>query len=85
LGLYAFSHFLFYPLLIVAAIFFNWQLALIVFGVRFIVQQFVFYPVTKKLDEKDLYPWMLIFDIGMFFYYLFFAISLLKKPRVAWK
>jgi hypothetical protein len=85
LGLYAFTHFVFYPLLIAAAIFFNWQWALIVFGVRFIVQQIVFYPVSKKLDEKDLYPWMLIFDIGMFFYYLFFAISLLKKPRVAWK
>jgi glycosyltransferase involved in cell wall biosynthesis len=85
LGLYAFSHFMFYPLLIASAIFFNWQLALIVFFVRFIVQQIVFLPVTKKLDEKDLYPWMLFFDIGMFFYYLFFAISLFKKPRVAWK
>ena len=85
LGLYAFSQFIFYPLMILSALLFNWQLVLVVFGVRFVVQQIVFYPITKKLDEKDLFPWMLIFDIGMFFYYLFFAISLIKKPRVAWK
>jgi len=84
LGLYAFSHFVFFPLLIITAIFINWQLALLVFGIRFIVQQVILYPVCKKLDEKDLYPWILLFDIGMFFYYLVFAIAIIKKPRAAW-
>ncbi len=85
LGLYSFSHFLFYPLLVTVILFFNWQLALIVFGVRFLFQAFIFYPVTKKLDEKDLDPLFLFFDVWMFFYYLLFSLALIKKPGKQWK
>jgi cellulose synthase/poly-beta-1,6-N-acetylglucosamine synthase-like glycosyltransferase len=82
---YSLSHFLFYPLLATAIIFFNWQWALLVFITRFIVQAFVFYPAMKKLDENDLYPSFLLFDIWMFFYYFIFATTLIKKPEAGWK
>lgn len=85
LGLYSFSHFLFYPLLAATIVLVNWQFAAMAFGVRFLVQLLVLYPVTKKLQEKDLFPFFLIFDIGMFFYYLFFAFALIKKPGQQWK
>ena len=85
LGLYSFSHFLFYPLLTASIIFFNWQWALTVFGVRFLVQLFVMYPVMKKLNEQDLLPLILFFDIWMFFYYLLFSFALLQKSKQEWK
>ncbi len=85
LGLYSLSHFLFYPSFIAAMIFFNWQITLIVFGIRFLMQAFILYFITKKLDEKDLFPSFLLFDVWMFFYYLIFSVALCKKPRVQWK
>jgi glycosyltransferase involved in cell wall biosynthesis len=85
LGLYAFSHFIFYPLFIVSILFYNWEEALIVFGIRFLVQGIVLFKVTKKLDEKDLFPLYLILDIWMFFYYLLFSTAILKKPKGTWK
>jgi glycosyltransferase involved in cell wall biosynthesis len=84
LGLYSFSQFIFYPLLIVSAIFYNWELSLAIFGLRFIVQAFVFFRSMKKLNEADLWPWFLLFDIWMFFYYIIFAPTLWKKPRASW-
>lgn len=85
LGLYSFTHFLFYPLLVTDILFYNWQYALIVFGVRFLIQAVVLYPGMKKLNEKDLYPWFLFIDIWMFFYYLIFVPSIFKKPKKQWK
>jgi len=85
LGVYSLSHFLFYPLLAASIIFFNWKLALIVFGVRFLIQAIVLYPCLKKLDEKDLYPAFLFFDIWMFFYYIIFSPVLIRKPKQSWK
>src|SRR6516164_2766833 len=41
LGLYSTTHFLFYPLFI-ASLFFNWELALIVFGIRLLLQGFIY-------------------------------------------
>lgn len=84
LALYSFSQFMFYPLLILAAIFYNWQLALAVFAARLLLQAFVFFKAMQKLDEADLWPFFLFFDIWMFFYYIIFAPSLWKKPRVSW-
>lgn len=85
LGLYAFSHFAFYPLLIISLIFYSWKLSLIVFGIRLILQAAVYYPAMKKLNEKDLFPLFLFFDIWMFFYYLIFSVALIKKPKMGWK
>ena len=85
LGFYSFSHFVFYPLFILSLIFFNWQWALLVFAVRFLLQLFIFYPVAKKLNEKDIYPLFLLFDIWMFFYYLIFSFALFRKPAREWR
>jgi len=84
LALYSISQFLFYPLLIASAVFYNWELSLIVFGVRLILQAWIFHKAMKKLNESDLWPLFLFFDIWMFFYYIIFAPSLWKKPRVSW-
>ena len=84
LGLYTLSQFLFYPLFTVSILFYGWQYALIVFGIRFIVQAVVYYFCMKKLQEKDLYPWFLFLDIWMFFYYIIFSVALIKKPKSGW-
>jgi hypothetical protein len=84
LGLYTITQFLFYPLLAVSLIFYNWQWALIVFGTRFLIQAVIFYFAMKKLDEKDLWPWFLFFDLWMFFYYIIFAPALIRKARNKW-
>lgn len=86
LALYAFSHFIFYPLFIASLILFNWKLALIVFGIRFIVHTIISWMAMDKLEEKDLRPWWLLLDLWMFVYYLLFAASLWKKPKAPnWK
>ena len=84
LGLYSFSHFLYYPALIASLILFDWRAALIVFGIRFLVQAFVFYKSMEKLGEKDLFPWWWLFDIWMFAYYIIFAPTLWRKPNPNW-
>ncbi len=85
LGLYSLSHFLFFPLLITAVAFYNWQWSLLVFSIRFIIQLIILYPCMKRLNEKDLFPFLLLLDIWMFFYYFIFSITLLLKPRASWK
>ncbi|MEO7524427.1 MAG: glycosyltransferase [Ferruginibacter sp.] len=85
LGLYAVSHFLFYPLLVSACLFYNWQYALIIFGIRLILQAIVYWKCLHKLGEKDLFPMFLLFDLWMFFYYFIFAPALVKKPKPTWK
>ena len=84
LGLQAFSLFAVYPLLIINILFCNWWLALSVYGVRLLVQAIVYYKTMKKLNEADLFPFFILFDIGLFFYYLFFLPAIWKKPRKTW-
>ncbi len=85
LGLYSLSHFMFFPILITAIAFYNWQWSLLVFFIRFIIQIIIFYPSMKKLNENDLFPFFILLDIWMFFYYFIFSITLLMKPRTSWK
>jgi len=85
LGLYSLSHFLFFPILITAIAFYNWQWSLLIFFIRFIIQIIILYPSMKKLNEKDLFPFFILFDLWMFFYYLIFSITLILKPRANWK
>jgi glycosyltransferase involved in cell wall biosynthesis len=85
LGLYSLSHFLFFPILITAIAFYNWQWSLLVFFIRFIIQIIILYPSMKKLNEKDLFPFFLLLDLWMFFYYFIFSITLILKPRTSWK
>ncbi len=85
LGLYAMAQFLFYPTLITCAIFYNWQYALIGFAPVFVLLAIVYAKAAKKLDEHDLFLYFIFFELWMFFYYIFFAPSLLKKPKPTWK
>ena len=85
LGAYSLSHFLFYPLFIIALLLFNWKLVLMVFGVRLFFQTIVYYKTMKKLNEMDLFPFFMLFDLWMFFYYIIFAPALFKKPEPHWK
>lgn len=84
LGLYFTTQFIYYPLLAAAIIFFDWKYALGVFGIRFLLQGFILYKSMKKMGEKDLWPWYLLLDMWMFFYYIIFAPALWRKPRKGW-
>lgn len=84
LGLYSFTSFLIYPLLAVCIIFYNWWLALAVYGVRLLVQAIILFKSMKKLNEADLFPWFLFLDIWLFFYYLLTLPAIWKAPRKNW-
>jgi glycosyltransferase involved in cell wall biosynthesis len=84
LGLYFATQFLYYPLLVTSLIFWNWQWILPIAGFRFLVQGVILYPAMKKMGEKDLWPWFLILDMWMFFYYIIFAPALWKNPSKNW-
>jgi hypothetical protein len=49
-----------------------------------LLQAFIFFKAMKKLNEADLWPMFLFFDVWMFFYYIIFAPTLWKKPRINW-
>lgn len=85
LGAYSLSHFLFYPLFVVSFLYFSWQMSAIIFSARLFVQGVLFYRSMHKLNEKDLFLWFIFFDIGMFFYYIIFSFSMVKKPVNTWK
>ncbi|MEP6464703.1 MAG: glycosyltransferase [Parafilimonas sp.] len=84
LSLYAILQTLIYPLTVATAIFFNWYIAVGIFAIRLIVQCIFWYKCMKKLNEADLFPWFLFFDIWMFAYNLFFFPALFKKPSRNW-
>ena len=84
LGLYFATQFVFYPLLAASIIFYDWRYASAVFVIRLLLQGFVLYKSMKKMGEKDLWPWFLLLDMWMFFYYLIFAPALWKKPKKGW-
>jgi len=85
LGLYSLTQFLFYPTLIVTCVFYQWQIPIIIFGGKFLIQQVIYIRSLIKLNEKDLIPYTLFFEIWMMAYYLIFLPALLKKPRAFWK
>jgi glycosyltransferase involved in cell wall biosynthesis len=84
LGLYSLSHFLFYPLVAATAIFGDWRLAAGLFGLRLLVQLWVWYKPLRRLGERDLYGWLPFFDLWMFIYYICFAPSLWRKAKKTW-
>ena len=85
LGMQAFSLFAIYPLLALNLIFGHWWWqALAVFGVRLLIQALVYYKAMKKLNESDLFPYFILFDLGLFFYYIFFLPAIWKSPRKTW-
>jgi glycosyltransferase involved in cell wall biosynthesis len=84
LGLYSATQFLTYPLLIVAAIFFNWWIALSIYFVKVIVQGIIYHKAMKKLDEHDLWPMFVLLDLWMCVYYVLFLPALFKRPKKTW-
>ena len=82
---YAATHFLFYPLLIAAAIVYSWKFALLIFAARLLTLGIIYAKTMKKMDEWDLFQWFILLDIWMFFYYILFSPALFKKPKKVWK
>jgi hypothetical protein len=78
------SHFLLYPLMAAALITADWRWVLGIWGIRFLIQGFVFFKSMNKLGEKDLFPLFWLWDVWMFFYYLIFISAIWKKPRNQW-
>jgi hypothetical protein len=85
LGAYALSHFLFYPLFIASLILLQWKVALLLFGLRLVSQAIIFYRCMHKLNERDLFPWLLVLDLWMMLYYLLFSLAPWKKPARDWR
>lgn len=84
LGTYSFTQFIFYPLVILVAIFYDWRIALSGLLLRWLVQGFIFRKAMHKLNEKDLFPLYIFFDLWMVIYYIIFLPALWKKPRRSW-
>ncbi len=84
LGLYFATQFFYYPLLASCLLFSDLLLTAIVFGTRFLLQAIILRKSMKKLGEADLWPWFVILDMWMFFYYLIFAPALWKKKQNQW-
>jgi hypothetical protein len=84
LGLYFITQFSFYPLLVAALLFCPWPYVAALAGTKLVWQAIVLYRAMSKLDEKDLWPWFLILDMWMFFYYLIFFPALWRRPAKSW-
>ncbi|MFL5740387.1 MAG: glycosyltransferase [Flavisolibacter sp.] len=85
LGLYTFSYVLYYPLMIASLIAFDWRWPLIPFVIRTGIVALVWNKAMKKLNEADLFPAFLLWDIWLLFYYIIFAPALWRKPNKMWK
>jgi glycosyltransferase involved in cell wall biosynthesis len=66
LGLYALSHFLFYPLIAFAFMVAPWQWVLGIFGIRFVLQAIIYFRCMKKLGEQDLWGWFWLLALFCF-------------------
>jgi glycosyltransferase involved in cell wall biosynthesis len=85
LGLYSMSQFLVYPALILALVFTKeYILISSIWAFRAILQGLVLRGAMKKLNELDLWPWYILFDIWSIFYYLFTLPSVWKSPQKNW-
>lgn len=84
LGMYSLTLFMVYPLLALSIIFFNWWIPVAIYAVRMLVQGFVYFKGMKRLNESDLWPWFLFFDIWMFFYFIFTIPAIWRAPRKSW-
>ncbi len=85
LALFAVSQFLVYPVFIAALIITKeYVLLLSLWGVRTLIQATILRSTMKKLNELDLWPWFIAFDIWSIFYYLFTLPSVWKAPHRTW-
>ena len=84
LGLYTASYFLFYPLFVASLLLFDWRWSLIPLGLRLLTLGLVWYKAMKRLNEGDLFPWFILWDLWLFFYYILFAPAVWRKPKKTW-
>lgn len=84
LSVYSFAHILIYVLTIATAIFCNVWIALAIFALRLAVQSFIWHKSMKKLNEFDLWPMFLFFDLWICIYYVLFLPALWKSPKRTW-
>lgn len=85
LSMFAASHLLFYPLLILSMVFYHIWFALAVYGTRLLLQGIISYRTMRRLREQDLFWLYPLLDIWQWFYYLLFADGLFRKPGSQWK
>ena len=85
LGLYTFTQFTFYPLLVLSMLLFDWRWPLIPLVIKLTVQGVIWKKAMKKLNEEDLFSMFLFWDLWLFFYYFLFAPALWRKPRQQWR
>jgi cellulose synthase/poly-beta-1,6-N-acetylglucosamine synthase-like glycosyltransferase len=88
LGLYSATQFFFWPLFVLALVFGKWPVWPIALGImmlRLITQAVIFHRSMAKLNERDLFPLFLFFDIFQIFQYIIFFPALLRKPKPVWK
>ena len=84
LGLYSLTLAILYPLFTVSSVLFIWWIALSVLTLKLIIQAIILYKTMKRLNEKDLWPFFILFDIWMLFYFLIMLPALWKKPKQKW-
>jgi glycosyltransferase involved in cell wall biosynthesis len=85
LGLYSISQFLVYPAMIVAIIFTKEYTIIVgIWAFRALLQGLILRGAMKKLNELDLWPWYILFDIWSIFYYLITLPSVWKAPQKNW-
>jgi hypothetical protein len=84
LGLYSISFGMFFPYCIASAIMYNWWISLSILAFRWLIQGIIYHKSMKKLNESDLFPLYILFDIWMFVYYIITFPSLWKKPKQKW-
>jgi glycosyltransferase involved in cell wall biosynthesis len=84
LGLYSLTLGLLYPLFAASIVLYIWWIALSVLGFKLIIQAIILKKTMKKLNENDLWPYFILLDIWMFFYFLITIPSLWKKPKQNW-
>lgn len=85
LGLYTTIQIMLLPLLAASILLYEtWWLPLAVFGFRALVQGIILYKSMKKLNEGDLWPFYILFDLWMFIYYVLFVPVLWKQPKKTW-
>ncbi|MBC7652405.1 MAG: glycosyltransferase [Deinococcales bacterium] len=84
LGLYSLTLGLLYPLFAASVVLYIWWIALSVLGFKLIIQAVILKKTMKKLNENDLWPYFILLDIWMFFYFIITIPSLWKRPKQKW-
>ena len=84
LGLYSLSLGLLYPLFAASVVLYIWWIALAVLSFKLIIQAIILKKTMKKLNENDLWPYFILLDIWMFFYYIITLPAIFKKPKQKW-